>query len=216
MTNTVAEDPGRRENSKARGGVVIWTGPNGAIGLLLLAITACLLAGCSTSRQVSNTARTTVEQLLISQSIERSLSNASLSLAPGEEVLVETATLSGDGEFAKQIVTGWLRERGLLVKGADAPYRIRVVLHAFGTNQRETFFGIPPIQSFVLPISTPELSFYKAIHQRGYTRLHMEISDTQSGQLQEATDTYEGDVYFSRYTFLLVFSTDSTDLVPPP
>lgn len=184
--------------------------------LLLLVTTAILLAGCSTTRTFSSSPRTTIEQLLISQSLERSLADATLSLPPGTEVVVETSTLSGDGAFANQFVIGWLRERGLLVKKDNAPFHIQVVLHAFGTEQVQTFFGIPPIQSSLIPVSLPELSFYKKVEEQGYARFHMEVSDQKSGQLVEDTNIYEGQVSYTRYTYIFIFSSTSTDIIPPP
>lgn len=218
MTHTVVHD--RRSRATARG---CWNGSgrrsvrqSRCCYLLLLVVVAALLAGCSTSRTFTGSPRTTIEQLLISQSIERSLADARLSLVPGTEVMVETATLSGDGAFANKVITGWLRKRGLLVKSSDAPYHIQVVLHGLGTEQLQSFFGIPPIQSSLIPVSLPELSFYKSVEEQGYARFHLEISDQKSGQLVEATDIYEGQVSYTRYTYLLVFSSTSTDIVPPP
>lgn len=110
---------------------------------------------------------------------------------------------------------GWLREKGLQVRD-EAPYVVRVTLHALGTDQTETFFGVPPIQSLIFPLALPELTFYRAVRQRGYTRLQMEISDQKTGEMVMETIPSEGAVFFNQYTFLLVFAFQRTDIVPPP
>ena len=174
------------------------------------------LAGCSATKNTTATARSTWEQLLLSQSLQRSLSSATMPLKPGVSVGVEAVGLTGDKDFARDLVSGWLREKGLRV-GAEAPtYLIRVILHAFGTEQSESFVGVPEIQSTIIPFALPELSFYKAIKQRGYTRLNLEVSDKKSGALIDFSPIYEGNVYFNQTVFLLMFGTSSTDIVPPP
>lgn len=174
------------------------------------------LAGCSATQRTTTTARSTWEQLLLSQSLQRTLNSAKIPLNPGVTVGIEAVGLTGDKDFARDLVAGWLREKGLHV-GAEAPkYLIRIILHAFGTEQSESFVGIPAIQSTIIPFALPELSFYKAVKQRGYTRLNLEVSDKKSGALIDSSPVYEGDVYFNQTTFLLMFGHSSTDIVPPP
>jgi len=175
-----------------------------------------VFSGCSSSPQTTNTPRSTLEQLLLSQSLERTLRAASIPFVPGESVSVEAVGLTGDKDFAKELVVHWLRQKGLRV-GTEAPkYLIRVVLHAFGTEQSVTFFGIPAIQSTIIPFALPELAIYKAIKQRGYTRLFLEVSDKKSGALIASSPAFEDDVYYNQYVFLFIFTNDSTDIVPPP
>jgi len=175
-----------------------------------------VLVGCSGTQKRTTTARSTLEQLLLSQSLQRSLNSATIPLHPGVSVGVEAVGLTSDKSFARDLVRGWLQEKGLHV-GAEAPkYLIRIILHAFGTEQSEFFVGVPKIQSTVIPFALPELSFYKAIKQRGYTRLNIEVSDKKSGALIASSPVYEGDVYFNHTTLLLIFNHSSTDIVPPP
>ena len=42
----------------------------------------------------------------------------------------------------------------------DTRYVVRVLVQALGTEQRETFFGMPPVQGGLLPISLPQLTLY--------------------------------------------------------
>ena len=179
-------------------------------------IFGCGLAGCSATKNTTATARSTWEQLLLSQSLERTLHSATIPLNPGVSVAVEAVGLTGDKDFARDLFAGWLREKGLHV-GTEAPkYLIRIILHSFGTEQSESFMGVPEIQSTFIPFALPELAFYKAVKQRGYTRLNLEVSDKKSGALIAASPVYEGDVYFNQTVFLLMFGTSSTDIVPPP
>lgn len=174
------------------------------------------LWGCSAAQKTTVTPRSAWEQLLLTQSLERTLGSATIPLHPGESVSVEATGLTGDKDFAREFVVGWLRQKGLQVRTESPKYQIRIILHAFGTEQSETFFGIPAIQSSIIPFALPELSIYKDVKQRGYTRLNLEVSDKKSGALIATSPAYEGDVYFNQYTFLFVLGHSSTDVVPPP
>jgi hypothetical protein len=185
------------------------------IGLLL----SLTLSACSLAYKNSNTSRTPVEQLLLSQSLERSLTDAIPPTPPGQTVVVEVGSLSADEKFAGSLIERWLVREGLLLpkdKDGKEALLVRVTLLAFGTEQEETFFGIPAIQSSLIPVSLPELAFYKAVRQRGYARLSMDILDKKTGQFLRSTPLYEGDTHFNQYTVLLLFSFRSTDLLPPP
>ncbi|GJL51762.1 MAG: hypothetical protein NPIRA01_29890 [Nitrospirales bacterium] len=183
---------------------------------IMLALIALSLSSCTGMQTTTNTDRTTWEQLLLSQSLERTLDSARIPLDPGASVSVKTAGLTDDKDFAQELVVGWLREKGLQVQSEDGTYLIRVILHAFGTEQSESFVGLPAIESTIIPIALPELSLYKATKQRGYSRLQLEISDTKSGALIASSPIYEDDVYFNQYIFLLAFGRTSTDISPPP
>jgi hypothetical protein len=181
---------------------------------LLLSVTQ---SACSLTYKNSNTPRTPIEQLLLSQSLERSLTDAIPPVLPGQAVVVEVGSLSADQAFAGSLIERWLVREGLwLPKDGKEALLVRVTLHAFGTDQAETFFGIPAIQSSLIPMSLPELAFYKAIRQRGYARLSMDILDKKTGQFLRSTPLYEGDTYFNQYTVLLLLGFRSTDLLPPP
>ena len=197
---------------------LVWIAPVQTcyLSLILVILIGISFSGCAGTRQTTNTGRSTWEQLLLSQSLQRALYPANVPLSLGESVSVEAVGLTDDKDFAKELVVQWLREKGLQV-GTEAPkYLIRVILHAFGTEQTDAFVGIPEIQSTIIPFALPELSFYKAVRQRGYSRLILEVSDKKSGALIASSPIYEDDVYFNQYVFLLAFGYTSTDIVPPP
>jgi hypothetical protein len=110
----------------------------------------------------------------------------------------------------------WLRKKGLYVGGEAPKFLVRVILQAYGTQNTETFIGIPPIQSTFIPLATPELAIYKNIHQRGYARLNLEVSDKKTGALVAVSPVFEDEVFFEDVVYLFLFEFKSTDIVPPP
>lgn len=174
------------------------------------------LVGCSLTYETTKSGRAPIEQLLLTQSIARSLIDAVLPVSPGQAVVVETVGLTGDQAFAAAMIEKWLIREGLsLPKDGKEALMARVTLDAFGTLQDQTFFGIPPIGGGLIPISVPELAFYKASRQRGLARFSVDFIDKKTGRLVSSTPVYEGDAYYNQYTFLFSFNMTRTDLLPP-
>jgi hypothetical protein len=183
---------------------------------LILTIMGAVMTGCSATRESTRSARNTVEQLLISQSMERGLDVAAKLPPPNGAVVVESAGLTDDNKFAREIFVEWLRQQGWHVTSKDGAYLIHLIIYALGTDQALSFLGIPATQGTLIPISIPELALYKAYRQHGHARFGFTLVETTSGRLITSSPVIEGDVYFNQYTVLFAFTFHTTDLAPPP
>lgn len=222
-----------RRREKMKPPMIITPGPMNfrwvtcaALGVVI----AVALTGCSATRETTRTFRTSVEQLLISQSVERGLNAAADVLPPKRSVVVEVAGLTDDHQFAREIVVEWLRQQGWQIatkerkeegkktkeEGTPERYLVHVLMYALGTEQAQSFLGIPATQGTLIPISIPELAVYKAQRQHGYARFAFNLIETPSGRLIAASPVLEGTVYFNQYTVLFAFTFHKTDIVPPP
>lgn len=141
-----------------------------------------------------------------------------LPIPQGSNVMLGTSGLTADHALLQPILAGWLGKQGYLVQKEEknATHRIDVVVGALGTEVAGTFFGMPPIQSVLIPFALPELALYKAQHQVGYTKFYMNIFETPGGRFVASTPTFLADTYYSDYTILFIFSFASTDLISPP
>lgn len=189
--------------------------------LLLCTAIMGLLAGCSTTQKTTQSPRTTVEQLLISEAVMRSLpvqAQSPLPIPAGSIVALNTSGLTSDQAILEQAVAGWLGQHGYYVPKDEknATHRIDIIVGAVGTEIAVVFFGIPPIQSQLIPFSTPELSLYKSQQQTGYVRLQMNIFEMPAGKFVAATIPFLADSYYNSYTILFAISFTSTDLASPP
>jgi len=179
------------------------------------------LFACNTTAGLVPSPRTPVEQLLMTQSLLRSLDQIALPLLSGESVSIQTAWLpthadfERDQGFAEAIVTSWLAHKGAVIGEKEPTYRVHVLLHAFGLDKRDVFVGLPSIQSLFIPMALPELTVFRNLRNRGYARLSLDIFDV-NGRLISAPALVEASVQHERYTLLFVFSWRSTDLIPPP
>lgn len=189
--------------------------------MMLLVILAFLLSGCATTREPGKPLRTAIEQLLMAQALERTLETISLPIPDDSTVLVEAAGLTRDytpdQEYVCQAIAIHLAKQGfrLALNEQNATYRISVLLQTFGTEQGVVFFGIPPVQSMLLPVAVPEVALYKDVHQTGTVRLALNVIDQATGRLISSSPWHAASTYYNNYTVLLLAVFRLTNLELP-
>ncbi|MEO6431425.1 MAG: hypothetical protein ABIO50_06670 [Nitrosospira sp.] len=195
------------------------------IGLLksmaVSAVCIGLAAGCSTTQRTTQSPRTAIEQLLISEAVLRSLpaeSQGMLSIPSGAGVILNTAGINPDQALLQQILVGWLGKQGFSVQKDEknATYRINVIVNAMGTEFGSDFFGMPPASSQFIPVSLPELAIYKTQFQTGYVKFYLDIFKLPSEQFVQSTPVFLAETYYNNHTLLLFISFTRTDLTSPP
>lgn len=185
------------------------------------------MTGCSITHKATQSQRTTVEQLLISEAVQRSLPQDIGKLLPiprGAAVTLETSVISvptevSTGKFlVQQIIEGWLGQNGYAIQKDEknATHRVSVIVGALGTELGGNFFGMPPVTSQLIPFSLPELALYKAQYQTGYVKFYMNFFELPSGKFVGSIGPLVGETYYNDNTVLLFLSFISTDLEAPP
>ena len=186
-------------------------------GILIMGI----LTGCGSVHNIPGPVRpTAVEQFLMAQAVERSLNGENtmpIPLAYGDTVSLDTSGLTVEQRFFKGAIAGWLGERGLKVipDSDDATYQIHILVQALGTEQSVSFFGLPPIESVLLPFALPEIAVFKGQYQSGYTRFRLDIFETATGKFIRSTPWFQASTYFNEYTVLFFIDFYRTDLIAP-
>jgi hypothetical protein len=219
--------------------------------LIISAAIVFSLASCAVPREVTKTPRGAIEQLLLTQALNRGLLNLTLPLRLDEPLYMEVSGLqlgymapllplsstsassqssattspaqgyfspAGDLNFIKDAVAAHLGVLGyrVLKHEEDASYLVRVVVQSFGTNQSTSFFGLPPIQSLLIPFALPQLTIYQNMAQDGYVRYGVEVIERATGRLYFVTPWHSYRTYHDQYTFLFFFSFRLTDLDEAP
>ncbi|MDR4480563.1 MAG: hypothetical protein R3B37_12580 [Nitrospira sp.] len=184
---------------------------------VLLVMAGPTAMGCSIMQERTNSPMTSVEQLLLSQAVERGLSNLSLPLTPGTPVSVKAFGYTPDKDFAHRQVESWFLAHGYPVVGTKgAAVTVRLLIHALGTEHGESFVGMPSITSVLIPFALPELTLYRAARQRGVARYELELTDAETGALLYRSQLCEGTVFLNQFTVMLWFTFQRTDLMPAP
>jgi hypothetical protein len=125
---------------------------------------------------------------------------------------------SWDLAFVRDMTAGRLGKLGYRVQISqdDARYLVRVLVQAMGTNQGKTFYGVPSIQSVVIPFALPQITLYQKLEQLAHVRLHLDIFEAGTGRFLQSTSWTTGNTFYNQYTVLFFFSFRRTDLVAPP
>lgn len=151
------------------------------MGVVALALAAI---GCTTTKS-SNTARTGVEQLLISNSIDQALNKVDFRAFTGQPVFLQEKYVDC---VDKNYLIGSVRHR-LLREGAflvDKPEDAHVVVElrsgGIGTDTSESFVGIPEI---ALPgvVALPEVRLLTRSTQQGTAKIALVAYDTRTNQI---------------------------------
>ena len=192
-----------------------------ARNLALIAASILFAAGCSTMHSATQSQKAAVEQLLISEAVLRSLPQEAsdvIAIPQGARVAIDTSGVSADQILLQKIVAGWLGQQGYAIqKNEDkADYRVSVIVGSLGTELGNSFFGMPPVTSQLIPFSLPELALYKAQYQTGYAKFHMDSFEVPAGTLVQSTPPFVAQTHFNNHTVLLFFTINSTDLESPP
>ncbi len=197
-----------------------------------------VLAGCSLEQELSRTPRTAVEQVLLTQAVSQALNNLTLQLPAGVNIELDATGLESDRSrlrmtnsdlgslnspnrdipYIRDPVVAELGRRGYPVwaRETESPYLVRVMAESFGSMQGITFFGMPPVQSLLIPFALPELTLYKQQNQSGYARLHVDIYDNRTGEFLGSSATLVGRTFYNQYTMLFFLTWNRTDIDAPP
>ncbi|MBX3418607.1 MAG: hypothetical protein KF851_13465 [Pirellulaceae bacterium] len=144
------------------------------------------LAGCTTSR-TSDTSRTAIEQLLVSNAVDQSLEKLALPDVAGRKVFVETQYLDS---VDKGYVIASIRQR-LLTSGAlltadktESEIIVEVCSGGIGTDNVDSFLGVPGFAlAAPIPVAIPELRLYQRKIQYGTAKISVYAYATADGRM---------------------------------
>lgn len=185
--------------------------------VIVAAIAASLvfiLTGCMATRTLTQTSRSGIEQLLVAGAARRAATRVNVPELLGTPVYLEVAGLTKDAEFAREVVASQLQSQGALIVSevANATYIVKLLVLALGTDQTETFVGIPAMSGLLFPI--PEMTFYRRQRQTGRSRFRISVIDTRTGKIVGEAEEVDGETAFTRLT-ILPFLFEWTDLDRP-
>jgi hypothetical protein len=146
-----------------------------------MSLLACLLSGCTTLKE-SDTARTGLEQLLISSAADRSLDKVDFKPIAHAKVFLETKYLDC---VDKNYIIVAMHQRllmhncTLVDKPEDANVVVEVASGGVGTDRHELFVGIPEIPlPPPSPIAIPKLAIFTRTKAMGTAKLTVVAYDT--------------------------------------
>jgi len=151
----------------------------------MMLVVAFLVSGCTTTR-TTDTARTGMEQLLISNAIDQTLSKVALPPVTGRKVFVDDKYLEA---VDKGYILGSLRQR-LMSNGAQvvdakegSDMTVEVFSGGVGTDNVESYVGVPGLTVPGMPVEIPEVRVYEKKSQFGTAKLGLVAYATTTGEM---------------------------------
>ncbi len=152
---------------------------------MLLLAGCCMCGGCATIKE-SDTARTGVEQLLISSAVDRSLDKIDLRPIARAKVYVEEKYLDcTDKNYVLIALHQRLLQQNctLVGKAEDSDITLEIASGAVGTDRHDLFMGVPQIPlAPPSPISVPKMTLYERSKAMGTAKLVVVAYDSKSRQ----------------------------------
>lgn len=159
---------------------------------LLLASICVGLAGCGTTRW-TDTSRTATEQMLISDAVDRAVSQIDFSVLQGRDVFLDARFIFGsvDDRYIISTLRQHMLASGCVIKDKpeDATYIVEVRTGAVGTNRNDLLFGTPatalPTVGGAAPVTgamIPEIALFKRTSQQGVCKVAVFAYDRISGK----------------------------------
>ena len=187
-----------------------------AAAATLIVAPLAAMSACSATRHITNTSSTALQQLLGTEAIDRAVDQLTWPDVMHKSVAVQSASPGewGDEQYLRKAVVRRLAERGARVidDPTAADYLVTVLAGSLGTDHSEVFFGIPPIQSILIPLSLPEIALYKAENQEGFAKTEIVVTDVRHGGVVHQAGPTHGQTYSRTRKFLFFgwYRTDTT------
>ena len=143
------------------------------------------MTGCTTTSS-SDTARTGMEQLLISNAVDQSLDHIDYSAFNGQNVFLDDKYLES---IDKPYIVSSLRHRILhagatiVAKPEEADSVLEIRSGGVGTDRVDAFIGIPKLSVPGMPIALPEVRLWSRIKQSGTAKIGLVSYDAKSNQI---------------------------------
>ncbi len=159
--------------------------------LAIMTLLCLATLGCGTTRW-SDTRRTATEQALLSDAMDRAVSQLDFRALAGKSVYLDSTFVKNatDSEYLISTMRQHILASGCVLrdKKDEADYVLEMRAGAVGTDRHELLFGVPATEiPSVLPVTgvpraVPEMPFMKKTEQRGVARIAVFAYNSRTGR----------------------------------
>jgi hypothetical protein len=174
-------------------------------------------SGCAVSTKVTPTERSSIEQQLLTRSLERAIAQIDVRKFTGKTLTVDLYGLTNDRDFAKEFVVTRLQENGARVipDAQKADVQSKFFLSALGVDRSEGLLGVPAFAIPVIGVPIPEIALFKSVRNRGIAEIQMYAFDSRNGKFLSKSPAV-GIAKYDDYTIMIMINFNSTDLNESP
>ena len=188
---------------------------------LLIAAAAALVFTACNAPNVTNTARNSVEEMLLSSVIERGVSSVDFESYAGKKVQMDYSNLAPqvDKEFLMAYIELHLARYGITVvkDAADADYIVKATSSVLATDMDKFLLGIPslpiPIPWANLSIVIPEIPIIMRLQRTAWGRFFFNIVDAKTNEPVQIVDGARAEAAFNNWVVCFIpFKTHRTPI----
>jgi hypothetical protein len=160
-------------------------------GLAAVVFCALLIAGCGTTKW-SDSPRTATEQLLVSDAIDRAITQIDFEVLADKNVYLDTRFIitALDQNYVISTLRQHMLASGCVIKDKpeEATYVVEVRTGSLGTNRQDLLFGVPATTlptAGLLPVGAaaiPEIAILKRTNQQGVCKIAVFAYDRMTGR----------------------------------
>ena len=160
------------------------------VSIICCAAAVCfMVSGCADPR-ITNTGRNAVEQYLLTNAVDRTVSQMDFRMLSGEKIRIDYSNLTPQTEknYLQAILEAGVAAAGAIIalKAEEAKYVLRPVCAALATEDSKIMFGTPqlpvPIPDMSLSLVIPELPLFKRINRYGHCKLAIEVLEAKTNK----------------------------------
>jgi len=173
-----------------------------------------LASGCAFSTRVQ-TPRSSWEQILATEAIDRALAKLDWPRVDGKSVFVEVGPPGDviDDLYLRRSIEVALANRGAkIVRNAqNAQYVLTTLVGAIGLDISGRFFGLMGSSGGLIPFTVPELAIYKSTRREGFAKTEIYLLDRDTDEIVHHSGPVEGAAHRISRTYFFVFETRKSD-----
>jgi hypothetical protein len=190
------------------------------IKLFLPIILLLVLGGCNT-RRITHTARSGVEEMLLSSAIDKALTKYEPTDINNKKIYIDSSNLftikdTGINGYMIGMLRSCLGSKGAIIveKKEKAEIVLEIYNGTVGTDYDDIFVGIPPIGIpiiFAGTLMSPRITFYEKSIQTGTCKILINLYNIKSDKQIITMQNVLGQTYFTKHA-LFGFSWKYTDI----
>jgi hypothetical protein len=185
--------------------------------LLVLTVSALLLAGCA-GTPTTNPPRSATEQLLLSTAADRALASTSLAPFNHKKVFIDASYFdSYDSKYVLGAIRDAFSQTGALIvsDAAQSDFIVEARSGALSTDFADSLIGIPKT-GVPIPLSgaieIPELALFKSSRQHSTAKFALLAYATNSREHFFSSGSELGTAYNKNYKLLGIISWNRNDI----
>lgn len=168
-----------------------------------------IFPACTSTRYVTHTEKSGVEQLLIAKAVDEALQGATLDIQGFTIFIDVTSLVSKEKPYLRKSLSHWFLKNGALLTEdkKEADMIASILVKCAGTDGNQFSFGIPSFPIPLVNIAMPQISIVSGSTQKGYAEMEVILYSTKEG-IKDTLEPLVGKTHFNNYLIIFIPISD--------